>query len=527
MMAWRRRWFIAVPFALCVYGTLVVSSLLPNMYESETLILIVPQQIPDTFVRSTVTMRTEDRLSALSQQVLSRTALERLIAKFDLYQAERAKRPMQEVVEKLRSQITVEPIRSSSSQGQGHDAFYIRFKYPNAVLSAKVTEQLGSVFIEQNSLDRGSLAENTDEFLRTQLAEARTRLEDQERKLEQFREQHAGRLPSQLQFNMQAITNAQLQAQALSEALARDRDRKLMLERLYNDYQTETASVVQSPSAAPSAQVGGGAMVGTGGTTKERLASARSSLATLELTRKPEHPDVIRLKHVIEDLEKQDAAESAQHGGAPSGVASTVSPEQMARMERIRQTKAEMESLDRQIGFKEAEQKRLQDTVAEFQQRIEAVPGTETEWTALTRDYDTQQAAYKDLLTKSEQAKVASNLEQRQIGEQFRVLDPPRLPERPISPNRVQISAAGLALGLLCGIAFAALLELRDTTFRTESDVIQVLDLPVVAVVPSLVSAADLAAQRGRQRFFRGMAGAATIAGAYGFWIMKLWRYVA
>ncbi len=145
----------------------------------------------------------------------------------------------------------------------------------------------------------------------------------------------------------------------------------------------------------------------------------------------------------------------------------------------MRQTRAEIDSLERQIAFKEAEEKRLRETLAAYQRRIEEIPGVESEWIALTRDYKTQQAAYESLLAKSEQSRVAVELERRQIGEQFRVLDPARPPVRPTGVNRMQVNAMGAAAGLMLGVALAALLEFRDRTFHSAQDVQDVLQLPI------------------------------------------------
>ena len=128
--------------------------------------------------------------------------------------------------------------------------------------------------------------------------------------------------------------------------------------------------------------------------------------------------------------------------------------------------RAEIESLDRQVAFKESEERRLGTVIADYQSRIEAVPGVESEYLALTRDYDTIQASFRDLLTKSEAARVAENLETRQIGEQFRVLDAPRVPSRPISPQRALISGGGLDGGSGLGLLIVGLLEVKDGSLR-------------------------------------------------------------
>src|SRR5262245_50644256 len=230
-MAWRRRWIIAVGLVLGMYGVLVVSSRLKDMYQSEMLIQVVPQRVPDTYVRSTVTMRTEERLNSLPKQVMSRTELERLIQQMNLYPTELARKPMQDVVLLMRSKIELEVVRSQRDTRET-DAFYIRFSYPDRQIATTVTERLGALFINVNAQDRGDLARATSSFLQTQLGEARRRLEATEQRLEQFREKNAGRLPTQLDSNLQAIRSTQMELQSVVESIARDKDRKLMLERL-------------------------------------------------------------------------------------------------------------------------------------------------------------------------------------------------------------------------------------------------------------------------------------------------------
>jgi polysaccharide chain length determinant protein (PEP-CTERM system associated) len=513
--AWRRRWFIAVPFGACVLATLVYSSRLPNVYQSEMMIQIVPQRVPESYVQSTVTMRTEDRLSALSQQVMSRTQLEKLIGDLNLYPNDRARLPMEDVVEEMRQAIDVDPVRSMRDGRPDVDSFRVRFKYFDPQIAMQVTSHLGSLFIDQNARDRGGLAEATNDFLGLQLKEARERLEAEERRLEQFREQHAGQLPSQMTFNMQAIQNSEMQLQALNESLARDRDRKLMLERLYADAQGASGAATQPGDPLPVAWT----------TAQQQLAGARSALEALEVTKKPDHPDVIRAKRVIRELEKKAEQETSNDSTASASVA--VTPDQLGRREKLQGMRAEIESLDRQIAFKENEEAKLKLAVEGYQKRIEATPGMESEWTALTRDYDTQLAAYKTLLANSDRARISVDLERRQIGEQFRILDRPRVPVRPISPLRRQISLAGAGIGLMLGLAMAALLELRDSTFKVESEVVEVLSLPVLAVVPYLESETDRLKRRYRQLLVSGSLTLAAGAGCYVIWVMKLWRYVA
>ena len=150
--------------------------------------------------------------------------------------------------------------------------------------------------------------------------------------------------------------------------------------------------------------------------------------------------------------------------------------------------------------------------------RIATVPTRETELVELTRDYETLRQVYTNLLAKSENARVAANLERRQIGEQFKLLDPARLPERPISPNRNQIDLLGALGGLVVGLGLVMLFEYRDSSFRTEADVLGAFRLPVLAMVPKMVGAVD----RKRQWRRRGLLGLAATGTAVA--VVVAWR---
>jgi uncharacterized protein involved in exopolysaccharide biosynthesis len=102
-IALRRKWAIILPFLVIGLGAVIISHYLPNKYRSETLILVVPQQVPETYVRSTVTSRIEDRLQSISQQILSRTRLEKIIQDFNLYASERRTQIMEDIVERMRN----------------------------------------------------------------------------------------------------------------------------------------------------------------------------------------------------------------------------------------------------------------------------------------------------------------------------------------------------------------------------------------------------------------------------------------
>ena len=472
-IAYKRIWYILVPAAVFGAVTAIASQYLPDRYRSDTLILVVPQQVPESYVRPTVTTRIEDRLQSISQQILSRTRLERIIQDLNLYATDRADGAiMEDVVERMRRDIDVQIVKG--------DAFRVAYVAEEPRTAMRVTERLASLFIEENLRDREVLAEGTNQFLESQLDEARRRLVTHEQKLEEFRRANAGQLPSQVQSNLQVVQNTQMQIQSVLEALDRDRERKLALERAIADAGLPDGSRDATSSLPAVADANGVA----GNTTSQKLEAARAFLRQLQTRLKPEHPDVVRTQRIIADLEKKLESEELAQPISPEGAQATRDPVNQAKANRLKELQAQLEDVNGQITAKQQEEQRLRAVVASYQARVEAAPTRETQLTELMRDYTTLQSVYTNLLQKREESKVAANLERRQIGEQFKLLDPARVPQRPFSPNRIRINIMGLAAGFALGFALVALLEYRDATFKADDDVVLLLAVPVLATVP-------------------------------------------
>ena len=523
----RKRWWLIVPTFAGVLGGLLYSRSQPSLYRSDAVIQVVPQRVPESYVSSTVTERVEDRLRALSQQVLSRTQLEKLVVDFNLFPAERQRMPLEDVIIKMAGRVRIEPLTTgqSSRRDTQSEAFRVSFDYENPIVAQKVVEQLARYFVDTNLKDRNTQAEQTSTFLEAQLTDARGRLEAQEQKLKVFRERHSGRLPTQMQTNMQAIQNTQMALQGVVGSLETDRSRKLMLERLYADASAEVAAGAAAPVAAPAP----GAALPANAPPQQKLEVARTQLAQMETRLSPKHPDIGRMKRVIEDLEKQVAAAEAQRPVSPdSGQAGPpATSEEARRRDQLREMRAEIEGLTRQIEFKESEERRMRALITEYQGRLEAVPGIESEWISLTRDYDTLQETYRQLLAKSENSKMAASLETRQIGERFNILDSPRVPLKPHSPNRLQINLAGSAAGLGLGLLLIGLAYFRDNTMKSEADVLGAIDLPVLVLLPFVSTAEDLARAARRKRLVTAAVVVVTVATAAMAWYLRLWKYVA
>jgi polysaccharide chain length determinant protein (PEP-CTERM system associated) len=509
-IAWRRKWVLILPFLVASGGTLVRLRYVPDQYMAETVIQVVPQRVPEDYVRPTVTIRIEDRLRTINQQILSRTRLERVILDLNLYTEERKTRIMEDVVDMMRDDIDIEIPREGST-------FRIRYTGPDPRAVGRVTERLASLFIEDNLRDREVLADGTNQFLAAQLEDARNRLIEHERRLEAYRRQHFGQLPSQLQTNLQAIQNTQLQIQTLVQSLNQDRDRRHMLERLLAD----SAAVELMPSGPVAAQPGSAGDASdpsglTAAPAAQQLEAARSLLRAMRLRLTPKHPDIARLERTIRELEKKSEQEALQRPLAPEAVgpAQPQSAAEAATRNRLREMRAEIDGLDRRIAQKEGEEKRLRDAVAQYQARVEATPTREAELVELTRDYETLRGIYTSLLVKGEAAKVAANLERRHGGEQFRVLDRARVPEKPVTPDRMRIWMTGSLAGLGLGVLLALLLEYRDTSLRSERDVGAALALPVLALIPVMLRPTERARQRRRRQLVSVTAAVGLLVGA-------------
>jgi polysaccharide chain length determinant protein (PEP-CTERM system associated) len=474
---WRRLWLLLVPFAIIAAGTAVYTRYLPDRYLSEATIMVVPQRVPESYVRSTVTARIEDRLRAIREQVMSRTRLERVILEFNLYPEARQNGIMQDIVERMQREVRVTP-------GQG-DTFRVGFVADNPVTARKVAEKITSMFIDESLRQRESLAEGTNQFLEAQLEDARTRLIEHEKKVADFRRKYGAELPSQLDSNVQAISNVQSQIQQLLQSINQNQQRRILLERQLADLETleEPLPLAPTPvSVTPDGQT-------KGGTAAQQLTAARDQLTAMRIRLKPEHPDIGRMERLIVELEDKAQAEALR---VPlSSAQSARSPAELARERKITELKTDLQQLTDHIANQQQEELRLRSTTQGYQARVDATPTRESEMTELTRDYSTLQGLYASLLQRREDAKIAANLERRQIGEQFEVLDPARLPERPFSPDRRGMNLMGMGVGFGIGLALIGLLEYRDRSLKTDDEVKQVLSVPVLAIVPLMRSAAE------------------------------------
>jgi polysaccharide chain length determinant protein (PEP-CTERM system associated) len=498
---WRRRWLLVVPLVVSSIGTMVWSRGLPDRYRSEAVVLVVPPRVPQNYVRPTVTKPLKDRLEGIRQEILSRTRLERIITEFDLYPELRRKALMDTVVARMRDDIGLE-VAAARTRRADPNSFTVSYESGNPKTAVLVADRLASLFVQANIENRAVQTNATTQFLQSQLDEARRKLQEHEATLESFRRSHAGRLPSEVESNLHVMTNTQEQVQALNIAISQDRDRQVVIERTIADELSFASVPVAGPVPRESGQV-------VSQPAAQELLTARANLAALELKLKPEHPDVRNLKKRIRELEQRASDEALAQPVSEGGASNLpVSAADLARQKRIAGLRAELDSIDRRIATRRQQVEQLQGVIADYQARVQAAPTLETQLTQLTRDYDTIRATYTSLLLKSQDARLSANMEESEVGEQFRIVDSARLPEVPASPDRFTLNAIGAVAGLFVGLAWAALVEYRDRSLRTEDDVVTTLSLPVLALVPTMVTRIERL-KRKRRRFLLASSGAA------------------
>jgi polysaccharide chain length determinant protein (PEP-CTERM system associated) len=481
----RRRWLAGLTFAGALVTVLSVVLFLPDVYRSSATVLIDRQQIPDELVRSTVTSDLEIRLHTISQEILSRSRLEALVERFGLYGDLRKKAAVEEVVERMREDISLQLLKGTDRRGgdqRGTVAFKVSYTATEPQKAALVANTLASFYIEENLKVRERQAAGTAEFLRVQLEEAKRKLEQQEQQVGRFKERNIGALPQQMEANLATLEQLNNQLRVNSESQVMLSERRAALQGQLDQVEVEGAGAPGGPRHAA-----------------ERVAALNAQLTELRTRYSDKYPDVIRLKREIADLEEQ--RRQTDQAGVTAARPLPASPQ-------VVQLRASVADLDARSRALQAEAATLQRTLARYQDRVENVPRTEQEYQKLARDYDTTKELYRSLLIRQSQAEVAENMEQRQKGEQFRVIEPALVSQKPTAPDRPKLIGLGLLVALALAAAAVVLAEQLDTSFHSVEDLRIHARAPVLVSIPQVVTAADV--QQRRRRL--GLAAAAATA---------------
>jgi polysaccharide biosynthesis transport protein len=507
----RRRWCLTLPafgIWLAVWG---LTWFLPAIYRSETVILVEQQKVPEQYVVPNVASDLQDRLQSMTQQILSRTRLVRIMNDFRLYPKLLGRVPEDDIVERMRKNIQVEAVQAPNRSGE-LTAFKVAYLSYDPAIAQKVTSQLTSLFINENLKARQQQSAETTQFLATQLDDTRQRLAEQETKVREYKSQHLGQLPEQVQSNVQILAGLQAQRQQENDLLGRAQQQSVYLEALHTQWRSLEANL----------RVGNSSGAVTPPALDEELTRLHERLAELSSHYTERHPDVRKINDQIAKTEKMKQQMEAQlAASAPSGdgdaaghPTSTADMQALSsRMEVESQIKAnKLEIENRQHAIREIEAR-----IEDYQGRLNMTPVREQQLAALTRDYEQSRKNYEQLLAKRDQSEMATDLEKRQQGEQFRVLDPPNLPQKPYSPNRLTLDLIGLVAGFIVGAVCLAAAEASDDRVYSKDELAKIVPAPVLTEIPPLATPTEQDAQARSKWLQRAVINAMALVVVAGF----------
>jgi protein tyrosine kinase modulator len=495
----RRRWQFLVLF-FCGWALVWGASwLIPSTYRSGTLILVEQPSVPEKYVVSNIDTGIQQQLDSITQQILSRTRLLRIINSLGLYAQDRKHKSPDDLVEQMRKDIEIE---LSHGDDRKLSAFNIYYVNSDPKMAQLATAELANLFIAENLEQRQKRSENTTNFLEDQLDQARANLAQQEAKVRVFKDQHLGELPTQTQSNLQILIGLQNQVQANEDSLNRAKQQNTYLESLINQYRA-----IDSGSKPAE-----GGVVDLAAIDKE-LDQLKAQLADLTSHYTDKHPDVRKTREQIartEQMRERIVADMNNRSNAPSPAptaAKPLDPKSGPTLEFESQLKANR----LEIANREAEIKDEQSKINQYQARLNMAPVMEQQFADITRDYDQSKTDYESLLAKKNQSAMSTDLEKTQQGEHFRMLDPPNLPVRPYKPNRLLLCGAGLAVGLVLGGGFAFGQEKLSGKIYSEREIKRLVPFDVIAEIPPIESLQEQSSHR-RGAWVAG-AAAVVIAG--------------
>jgi succinoglycan biosynthesis transport protein ExoP len=514
----RRKWFIVVPWLAILCIASVVAFILPPIYQSKATILIESQQVPEDLVRTTVTGYAEEHIKTITEQILSRKTLEQIIKDFRLYPDLQGNDPVENILSKMRKDILVEmvsamvPSRRTEKQVVVNVAFTVSYEGGDPEKVAQVANRLTSLFLEYNISLRENLARTTTNILERQLEDYRDTTRLLEEKIARFKEEHLTELPELMRLNLETERQLRRQIEDVKAQMLALEDRRVYLEG-------------QLAMISPNVLLTGGGQVWE---PRDRLKLLRSQAISLEASLSPKHPDVIKIRREIEELEKTVSvyderrnlqemlndkevqledlrnritdehpdmvrlkqeisdikialadSQADEAGSADPAFTGATNPAYINIYTQIKRTEIEMEAL-------QAQRKELDVRWQQYVKRLEKMPQVEQDYQDLVRDYSSAQTTYNETSAKLMEARQAEGLEESQVGEKFTVVDPPQVPERPIKPNRMAIVLIGLILGLGAGVGLGAIREFTDTSIRTAMDVKRITGVPVMAAIPDV-----------------------------------------
>lgn len=467
----RRRCVLIATLAIIGTGAgFLASRVLPKRFTSQTLVLVQQPSVPSDLVKPVISDNSNQRLAAMQQQILSRSGLEPVIREFGLYNEDVDRVPTDILVERLRNAITITPIQPmAETRAENLPGFTIAVVFHDPHLAQQICARITSMFLEEHVQQRQDQGNQTTQFLTGQLQDAKEKLDQQDARLAAFKRRYLGSLPDEEQTNLNLLAGLTSQLEASTQALGRAQQDKSFAESVLSQQLAvwQASQVGQNPESL-----------------EQQLGALQAQLVTLQSKYTSDHPDVIKLKNDIVTVKQHiDQAEQQKKSASAENPAKiSTEPSQ------IQQLRAQIHQYNQVIKERTTQQENIQKQIGLYQARVQSSPAVEQEYKELTRDYQTALDFYNNLLKKRDQSAMANDLERSQQGEQFRVLDPANFPSAPSFPKIRFFVGGGFAGGLALGLGLSLLLEIQDTSLRSERDVELTLRLPVLALIPVLES---------------------------------------
>jgi len=468
----RRKWLLLTMAVLGAAAGLLTAVVIPAQYTSHTMVLVEEPVVPEGYVKPVVSEDVNQRLASMQGQILSRTRLQDLVERFNPYKKDADRVPMDEMIERLKKSIKVAPLNPMpGTMSRELPGFTVDVTLRDPHLAQQICNEISSMFRNQNIHQRQKQTEETTEFLAKQLEEAKAKLDEQDARVAAFKKQHMGALPDDERTNVTLLTGLTTQLDAVTQGMNQARQEKTFLESMLN----QQLALLKASSSGQSTQ-----------TLEQQLQNLRNQLAVLQQSYTDKHPSVIKAKQAITQLEKQMEATPAKDLSAAAGQKPAIP---VIETPEIQHYRAQLHQQELNISQKTKQQEDLQREIRGLQGKIEASPGVQQEFQGLTRDYQTAFSFYNDLLKRKNESQMATDLENGQQSEKFRVVDQPNLPETPSFPNRQLFTLGGLCAGLGLGVGIIHLSEVRDRSVRTRQDVETLLGVQTLAVISHTGSA--------------------------------------
>lgn len=476
----RRRWLLIIPFCLSIAAGIYFALTLPKRFEASTMILVQPQRVPSNYVRSIVSAGIESRISTISQQIMSRTNLEKIIAEFRIFsEPEHEKMFMEDKIESMRKRINVKVSRIRS----GADAFSISYRDRDPQRVMRVANTLATYFIDENLRVREAQAIGTSSFLDDELKTMRKRLVELEVRLKDFRRAHMGTLPEQLDTNLRILDRLQQQLAEKQKNLRELKNTSSEMERQIS----ETSSLSKDKSMLQWEEP-----ITFDDEKSSKIEQMKKMLEDLSTSYTEKHPDVLRLKKKIKTIEDQLNKENESQPFADKTPEEPSSDQTgLEYFDPAELQKAQYNALVKEINLLEFEVSKLKKEIALYQKRIEETPKSEQALLEIKRDYSNMHDSYNSLLQRKLEAEISVNMEKKQKGEQFQVLDPARVPEKPVEPDMKRLFILYVLAGLGIGAGLAFVLEYLDTSFRDPKEIETAIGLPTLAMVSRIYQPAE------------------------------------